>query len=129
MGHSPVRPPLRPVYHTGVCAVCVCVQVSEQPAADVGLCDGGGHAGPEEPETRRRGARSQLVRALSQLPAGEAAGALPHTHLQTHTREIHTGTMDPYFTLIYGQNIHSYFICFSDVLLYLLQVYNDFLTV
>lgn len=72
--------------------LCVfCGQGSEQPAADVGLCDGGGHAGSEEPETLCGGSRSQLVRALSQLPAGEAAGALPRTHLHAHAGEIHTG--------------------------------------
>lgn len=68
-----------------------CAQGSEQSAADTGLSDGGGHAGPEEPETLGGGARSQLVWALSQLSAGKAAGALPHTHLHTHPGEIRAG--------------------------------------
>lgn len=72
--------------------VCVCgVQGSEQSAADAGLGHGGGHSGSQEPETLRRGARCQLVRALPQLPAGEAAGALPHAHLHTRAGQICTG--------------------------------------
>lgn len=77
-----------------------CGQGSEQPAAGVSLCDGGGHAGPEEPETLCRGSRSQLVRALSQLPAREAAGALPHTHLHKHTGEIRTGNRVFYLLIL-----------------------------
>lgn len=84
-------------------------QGSEQSAADVGLGDGGGHAGPEEPETHSGGTRRQLVRALSQLPAGEAAGALPHTHLHTHAGQIRTGNaqVDVHACLITSDNIMS----------------------
>lgn len=86
-----------PVYHAiklpviVLCCVVRCVQGPEQSAADVGLGDGGGHAGPQEPPALCTGPRGQLVRAVPQLPAGEAAGALPHTHLQTHTGQIRTG--------------------------------------
>lgn len=79
-------------YCTHHCSLLmVFVQGPEQPAADLSLRDGGGHTGSEEPETLCRGSRSQLVRALSQLPAGEAARALLHTHLHTHTGEVHAG--------------------------------------
>lgn len=66
-------------------------QGSEQPAADVSVGDGRRHAWTEEPETLRPGTGSQLVRALSQLPAGEASGALPLTHFHTHAGEIRAG--------------------------------------
>lgn len=68
-----------------------CGQGAEQSAADASLCDGGGHARPEEPTTLSRGERSQLVRVLPQLPTREAAGALPLTYVHTYTREIRSG--------------------------------------
>lgn len=73
-----------PILSSTYCVLCA--QVSEQSAADISLSDGGGHTWLEEPKTLCSGTRSQLVRALSQLPAGEAASALPYTHLHANTR-------------------------------------------
>ena len=71
----------------------MCVpQGSLLPAADPGLSDGGGHTGLEDPAPQRRGEGSRLLRALPQLPAGEAAGAPLHTHLHTHSGQVLSGT-------------------------------------
>lgn len=82
---------LVPETGAAVTSVLFCFQSAEQRAASVSLCDGGGRPGPQEPPALGGGARGQLVRAVSQLPAGAAAGALPLTHLHSHTGEIHTG--------------------------------------
>lgn len=75
--------------------VCVCVsspQSAAVSAADAGLCDAGGHTGPEEPQTQRWRPGCRILRALSQLLTGETAGALLQSHIHTDAGAIHTGT-------------------------------------